>query len=128
MNIRVQVLIIEGSLPTLNEYINAERSHYHAAAKMKKKTEKIIHAYILKSKLKPIEHYPINMDYAWFCKNKRTDMTNLRFAAKFIEDALQSAGILRNDGWKEIGNIEDDFFVDKNARIEVTLTEFMDHD
>ena len=34
-----QTLVIEGSLPTLNEYIRAERSNRHAAAKMKKNTD-----------------------------------------------------------------------------------------
>jgi Holliday junction resolvase RusA-like endonuclease len=123
---RYQTLVIEGSLPTLNEYINTERSNKYAGAKLKKKTEQAIKAWIKRSEVKPVGSYPIHMEYTWYCKDKRTDKSNISsMGQKLIEDSLQKAGIIRNDGWGEIANFEHAFLVDKkHPRIEVVLIEF----
>ena len=41
--------VIDGRLPSLNEYINAERSNRYKGAKLKKDTERLIKLYITKS-------------------------------------------------------------------------------
>lgn len=122
---RSQTLVIEGGLPTLNEYINAERTNRHKAAKLKKATEVVIQVFIKKSKLKPIQSYPVDMAYFWYCRDRRTDKSNISsIGIKFIEDSLQKAKILRNDGWKEINEMTNSYLVDKKKpRIEVVLIE-----
>lgn len=46
------------------------------------------------------------------------------FGRKVIQDALVKAGVLRNDGWKEIRGFSDRFAVDaENPRIEVEIEE-----
>lgn len=43
---------------------------------------------------------------------------------KFIFDALQEIGFIKNDGWKQIRNVTHMFEVDKNnPRIEIEITE-----
>ena len=43
---------------------------------------------------------------------------------KFIIDGLVKAGVLKNDGWAQIGDLNHSFEVDKeNPRIEVILEE-----
>ena len=53
-----------------------------------------------------------------------TDKDNIAGGIKFLLDGLQEAQVIKNDGWKEIGNIFHFFEVDKdNPRIELFLTE-----
>ena len=47
--------IIEGRLPSLNEYCKAERSGYHAANRMKHDCQRTVEGYIRRFKLKPIK-------------------------------------------------------------------------
>jgi len=43
---------------------------------------------------------------------------------KFILDGLVQAGVLSNDGWKQIGKVTHDFKIDRqNPRVEVELKE-----
>mgnify|MGYP002083607042 FL=1 len=43
---------------------------------------------------------------------------------KMILDGLVVAGVIKNDGWSEIGSINNHFEVDKdNPRVEVVLKE-----
>lgn len=60
----------------------------------------------------------------WYCKNKRKDKDNIMAGQKFIFDGLQKAGVLSNDGWKQIGDVTHRFEVDKrNPRVEIVLQE-----
>jgi Holliday junction resolvase RusA-like endonuclease len=44
------------------------------------------------------------------------------FAKKFIQDSLVRAGVLKDDGWREIESFEDVFKVDKrNPRVEIEI-------
>lgn len=63
-----------------------------------------------------------DFDITWYCKNKRKDKDNIMGGQKFIFDGLVTAGILENDGWKQIGNVSHFFEVDKNnPRIHVQI-------
>lgn len=106
-------LNIEGTLPSLNEYIAAERRNKYIAAQMKKRTQEYIR-WMIKQQL-PHIHFrePVYMKYYWFERNRKRDKDNIAFARKFIQDALVEAGVLDGDGWAHILGFEDHFAVDK---------------
>ena len=68
---------------------------------------------------------PVRMRYRWYEKDRRRDRDNISsFGRKVIQDALVQAHILQNDGWNEIIEFSDEFYVDKkNPRIEVEIEE-----
>lgn len=103
---------ISGTLPGLNEYINASRKNKYESARMKREVEnRIIHAMQSKYKggikLKP----PVRITYLWCEPNRRRDKDNVAFAKKFVQDALVKSGALPDDGWKYIAGWVDEFAV-----------------
>ena len=116
--------IIEGRLPSLNEYCKAERTGYHCANNMKKGCQRAIEADIRRFKLKPIKR-PVKILYRFYEPNRRRDKDNIAGVAhKFIQDALVNAGILKDDGWDYVIGFSDEFYLDrKYPRIEVYLHE-----
>ena len=116
--------VINGRLPSLNEYCNAERKGYHCANSMKHRCQNAIKAYIRASKLKPI-HCPVSIVYRFYEPNKKRDKDNVSgITHKFVQDALVESGILKDDGWDYITGFSDEFYIDRsNPRIEVTLIE-----
>lgn len=118
-------LVIKGTLPGLNDYINAERKNKYAAAQMKNQYQGVIATYIKKDLGKWKPRLPVWMHYTWYEKSRRRDKDNVAFAKKFIQDALVKAGTIPNDGWNEIEGFDDTFLVDaKNPRIEVEIEEY----
>lgn len=115
-------LVIDGELPNLNEIIETSKMHWAKYANEKKYlTENI--ALLAKSKIKK-KYEKVNLTFVWYCKNKRKDKDNIIAGQKFIIDALVLAGVIKNDGWNEIGNIFHFFEVDaKNPRVEVIIKE-----
>ena len=109
-------------LPSLNEYINAERSNKYAAAKIKKNATNAVLWAIKTQKCKEtFEQFSLVINY--FCKDKRKDKDNIAFQKKFILDGMQKAGIIANDGWNNVTDWEEHFWIDKNnPRIEVEIT------
>ena len=96
--------VIDGRLPSLNEYINAERSNRYKGAKLKKD--------------------PINVSIRWYEKDSRRDADNVFFAVKFILDSLVSYGIIENDSQKYIKTIDNVISIDRDfPRIEVYINE-----
>lgn len=122
MTNRKQTFVIFGKLPSLNEYIRAERSGYHAANRMKHNYQNVIECDIRRFKIKAVK-CPIRIIYCFYEENTRRDKDNISsIAHKFIQDALVNSGIIQNDGWKQIDSYLDYFYVDsQNPRIEVTL-------
>lgn len=118
-------LIIPCSLPGLNKYISAERTHRQKAAAMKRKWENMI-VLLIKSQLRGKQcKRPVVMRYLWVEKDRRRDMDNISsMGRKLIQDALVKAGTLQNDGWAQINSFSDAFAVDKKRpRVEVEITE-----
>lgn len=116
-------LTIIGELTDLNAYINAERSNRHAGAKIKKHDTELC-LWQMKGKFKPILK-PVVVVCTWYTKDERKDPDNVAFSKKFLLDAIVKAGILKNDGRKQIKGFEDKFEVDKNERVEVELWELV---
>lgn len=123
-----QVLVIPGRLDGLNEYTNACRGHWSKGYKMKKANEETVLWAIRASKLKPMGG-KVNIVYRWFERpdpnnGAMRDKDNIRFAAKYINDALQKAGIIKNDNWTYIGDLSDKYYLASGeGRIEVVLEE-----
>lgn len=114
--------VIDGRLPSLNDYTRECRANKYLANKTKEKCEKSIIFAIREAKLQKVTVYPISLKITWYEPNKRRDIDNIQFATKFIQDALVKAGILENDSQKYVVSLEHTVKVDKNnPRIEVEI-------
>ena len=114
-------LVIPGELPSLNEYIRAERSIRYAASELKRTATARVAWEARAQGLAPVTG-PVQVHYHWFLPNRRKDLDNVRFAAKFINDGLVEAGVLPDDSMRYIQGLSDAFDVDReNPRIEVEL-------
>jgi len=116
---------IERQLPSLNSYINACRKNKYAGAKFKRDTENEIGVYIAKARLSgelPVfGEIPCEIDIIWYEKSLRRDADNIQSAQKFILDALQRFGIIRNDSRKYVPQIHHDIRKSNNNRDYVTV-------
>lgn len=111
---------IPGTLPSLNDYVNACRANKRLGAKMSNDAHILCKYGMLKLAGKKLPGVWIT--FRWIEKNRRRDKDNIAFAKKFILDAMQEMDIIENDGWNEIHDFRDIFSVDKyNPRIEVTM-------
>lgn len=118
-------LIVKGRLDNLNDYITACRTNQYKGAKLKASNEHKVLASIYEQFGRLRIKKPVKMRYRWYEKNKRRDLDNISsFGRKVIQDALVQAHTLENDGWKNIIQFSDEFFVDaNNPRIEVDIEE-----
>jgi Holliday junction resolvase RusA-like endonuclease len=120
----VQRFTIPGELPTLNEYIDAERGNRFAASKMKAHWTGHAYQWARAAYLLPVQRYPVRVRCTWWLKDRRKDLDNVRFGVKFILDGLQVAGVLLGDGQQYVAELVDTFGVDKaNPRVEVSIEE-----
>ena len=111
-------------VPSLNEFINACRTNYHKANKMKHDVQEEIAKYI--SHL-PKMKKPIWIDFLWTEKNSRRDYDNISSAGrKFILDALVSSGKLPDDNRKYVTGFSDSFEVGKDYKVTLTIREVGD--
>jgi len=117
-----QKFTIHGRLPSLNEYINAERTNRYKAAKLKKDLQERIGAEIRAANIKPVQ-VSVTLVYTFYEANRRRDKDNIAAVAhKFVQDSLVNEGIIFDDGWDYITRFYDEFYIDKeNPRIEVEL-------
>ena len=117
-------LIIHGDLPCMNEIIAVAKRHHMQYSKMKKNSTELVkvHAWHL-----PKDLERVFITFRWFCKNRKKDPDNIVVGKKFILDGLVEAGVLKNDGWKQIAGFKDEFEVDRdNPRIEIIIEEVID--
>lgn len=117
-------LVIPFGLPTLNEYINAERGNRYAGAKMKKDAEKKIVLEIMRQNLSKIRfgNSPVFISYEWQRRNKRTDKDNIAFAQKFVQDALVKAGVIDDDRWDYVTGFEHEFKLGSCNSVTIRIT------
>ena len=124
---------INGRLPDLNDYLQAERVSrrtpngklFTRGAEMKKKWQKYIIVFIRKD-LKGVKiTKPVVIHYHYYEPNARRDYGNIHAVAqKFIEDALQITKVLVNDNQKYVKGFTADFDIDVDEpRIEVEIEE-----
>lgn len=113
-------LIIPGTLPSLNEIIDAAKGHWNNYREMK---ETYTNHVAWRAKRLP-QINSADLTITWYCPNKRKDKDNIMGGTKFILDGLQKAGRIENDGWKQIRDITHRFEVDKlEPRIEIEIRE-----
>lgn len=113
-------LTVPGTLPSMNEVI-AKSKNFGNYNKIKQKYTQLV---VEQSKgLPAIES--ADFLFEWYCENKRKDPDNIAGGGtKAILDGLVEAGVLPNDGWKQVKRIDHRFHIDKeNPRIEVTIFE-----
>lgn len=116
-------LIIQGTLPGLNDYIEACRANKYKGAELKQTTEEAIQWEIIRQ-LKKVKLGPSSFTFRWYEPKKNRDKDNIAFAKKFIFDALQAQRTLAGDGWNQVIEFSDRFYVDAtNPRVEIEITE-----
>lgn len=101
--------IIKQKLPSLNEYVRACRSNKYHGAKFKADVEEAIGWAIKQAqaagKLSVMGEKPCKVYIDWHEKTKRRDVDNIQSAQKYILDALQKCGIIKNDSRKYVKQI-----------------------
>jgi len=116
----IMKMVIPGTLPGLNEIINQSKSHWNEYRTMKWDYTMLVK--MCARGLNPVEQ--ADFIITWFCPDKRRDKDNVIAGQKFLFDGLRAAGVIENDGWKQIRDITHRFEVDKlNPRIEVEIIE-----
>ena len=106
---KTNTIEIPFKLPTLNEYINAERSNKFKAASLKRSEQFNIFWEIKEYlELNPNSLYDISMKIE--TKDNRKDHDNLMFSLKFILDALVKYKYLSGDGRKNIRHIKSEIY------------------
>ena len=119
---------IYGRLPSLNEYVLANRGNKYAGASMKKRAERAILNALSVSGIN-YQPEPISLHITWFEPNNRRDLDNIQFGTKFIQDAMVKAGIIKDDSRKYVVGLEHHVFTDKdNPRIEVEIRKAKEND
>lgn len=115
---------IPGSLPGLNEYIQAERTHRQRGAALKREAQELIEWEISQQIDRPLRE-PVTMHYTWVERDRRRDKDNISsMGRKLIQDAMVAIGALKNDGWGNIEGFTDSFSVDAgDPRIEIYIEE-----
>lgn len=124
------IIIIPGRFSSLNQFIEANKRRgrrknrgkyevWNAGNAMKQKDQKKIMQYLPNVRI----NKPVYLKYEYYEPNARRDKDNISgYFHKIFQDALVQAGILKNDGWKQIIGFSDSFFVDqKNPRIEIIV-------
>jgi len=107
----------------MNDIVGSNRTNKFIGAKLKKEwTDKI--AWEVKAQKVKAFKNPVYIEFRWFEPNKRRDPDNfIGGGRKLILDGLVMAGVLKNDGWKNVAGFIDLWFVDKeNPRIELIIT------
>lgn len=120
---------IEGKLPGINEYTNECRRSPYTGSRMKKECEDTciwsIRQQLRKVKTKLPLEYPVSISYEYHENRIKRDIDNISgFAHKVIQDALVTAGVLKDDSFAYIKGYSDRFYedADKGSEwIDVTL-------
>jgi len=112
---------IPGELPTMNEIINASKSHWIYFKRLKEEYQSKVEYYIVKCDVPFYEE--LRLEAVYYRKDRKFDPDNISAGArKIILDALQEVGCIENDGWKQIKSFSEEWKVDKdNPRTVVKL-------
>ena len=110
-------------LPSLNEYIAAckiQRGRWNGGNQMKRDTQNDL-AYFLNQL--PIFTSKVKIHFTWIDKNRKRDIDNVGFAKKFILDALQECGKLKNDNRQWVEGFTDTFKIGDDYKVILEIEE-----
>lgn len=118
-------ITIPGRYPSMNQFIEANRTHKQKGNQMKQKAQNDISLHILDQLQRLRISKPIYIKYRFYEPNKKRDLDNISgFFHKVFQDALVGCRIIMNDSWYYIVGFSDEFYVDnKSPRIEVEIEE-----
>ena len=118
-------VIIPGRFPSLNEFIEANRTHKQKGNKMKQESQNLISLYLAQQHHKLHIYGPVELHYSYYEPNKKRDLDNVSgYFHKVFQDSLVNCGVLINDSRHYITGFTDKFYVDNlNPRIEVVIKE-----
>lgn len=119
--------IINGRLPSLNDYILECRKHAIKGGKFKREWQNVVCYEITLAKqqnrLRAVNK-PVIVHFYYEMSDRRRDLDNVSsFAKKVILDALVEMGILKNDTQQYVRGFTDTFYHGKVDRIGVELEE-----
>jgi Holliday junction resolvase RusA-like endonuclease len=123
MKEKIHSFFIDRKLPSLNEYTKLNRTNYRAGNRMKADCQSYIRGCIYYHLKKLQIENPVIVHVTWVEDNKRRDLDNIRFAIKFILDALVEVGTLKDDSQKYVKGFTDKFEYKKHAGVNVELEE-----
>lgn len=110
----------------MNEYVRSCRANKYSGAEFKRSIEALIGYSITrgisKGTLKPIDK-PCEIYIDWHEATRRRDVDNIQSAQKFILDALQHCGIIKNDSRKYVKQVYHDIIDDEKNFVRVYLKE-----
>lgn len=116
--------VIKARLPGLNEVIDANRYSRYKGASLKKETETLIR-FSIRAALRRGECWPVTLPSAVMLhfqeRNRRRDLDNIFSGAKFILDAMQREGLIKNDSQKYVRILAYSFEVGEYDEITVTI-------
>jgi hypothetical protein len=92
-------------LPTLNEYIEAERANKFAGAKLKERYTTDLAYEAISQRQGKVSTDQYDLIINWTVPNNKTDSDNTFWGCKLILDSLIIANIIKSDGRKHIRNI-----------------------
>lgn len=116
--------VIQGKLPSLNEYIRDCRGNKYLANKRKKDVQKRIYGDYLATNEGTLGNPPYSVKLHFVEPHKRRDIDNVMFGSKYIFDTLVFNNVIENDNQTYIKSIEIEVSTDKdNPRIEVEFME-----
>lgn len=96
--------------PSLNDYVNAERSNRFMGAKMKKYYTDYVTQLLLEESWESFDK-PVAISFEWYEANQKRDPDNIIFAKKFILDGMVKAGLIPNDTQKYVLAFDDSWTV-----------------
>src|SRR5512139_442853 len=112
-------LWIPARMPGLNELVGENPYVYNKA---KQKWSHVIGILARAQRFEPVTS-PAHFVYEFVEPDRKRDPSNFCFAAaKFIEDALQVAGLLKNDGWKHVSSFAFTWKVGNPSGVKVRVT------
>lgn len=118
----VSHLWIPGAVPGLNEILTARSTVgrgpkgglYTAYAPIKRAWSERVVMMVRAQQIKPVGDRGAYLTYVFFEETRKRDPSNfVAGGLKVIEDGLQDAGIIANDGWKHILGFATYWDVDK---------------
>jgi len=118
----IQTLILNWIPTDQNTYINAERTNRFMASKIKKEETENVYWSCKEQGLQPMVH-PVIITFNYHTVSLRKDPDNTSFAKKYILDGIVKAGVLPNDGRKQIYRFVDNFYGATEDKVEVILNE-----